>query len=105
MKLLQESTEKRRHIEAIHQESLTRLQQKTNIEKPRYCGTIAAFDLNLGGYASANSRQLQKQFVDRGLLLRPLGDVIYFLPPYCITEAELRGAYDIVIEKIQGVTA
>ncbi|MDR3477337.1 MAG: adenosylmethionine--8-amino-7-oxononanoate transaminase [Gammaproteobacteria bacterium] len=105
MKLLHQSADKRLSIEKTHHEELARLMLLTGIEKPRYCGTIAAFDFNLGGYASQNSRQLQKRFVDRGLLLRPLGDVIYFLPPYCITDAELRGAYDIVIEEIQGVIA
>ena len=33
-------------------------------------------------------------FLDRGILLRPLGNVLYLLPPYCIEEEELKTIYD-----------
>lgn len=105
MTLLAESDDRRVAIENIHQQALIRLMALPQIKKPRYCGTVAAFEIDLGGYASAHSCELRKQFIERGLLIRPIGDVVYLLPPYCITDAELQGAYEIVIEEIQGVTA
>lgn len=92
-------------IEKIHREELSELAHSDGIEKTRYCGTIAAFDLKLKvGYGSQFSSQLQAIFLEKGLLLRPLGNVVYFLPPYCITEAELRNVYNVVKHELRGVT-
>ncbi|EKD73856.1 MAG: hypothetical protein ACD_45C00171G0005 [uncultured bacterium] len=90
-------------IEHMHQAGLNELMDELPIKNPRYCGTIAAFDLNiLADYGSTISVQLRERFRKRGLLVRPLGNVIYLLPPYCITEAELKNTYAIMIEEIQG---
>ena len=71
------------------------------IEKRRQCGTMAAFNIvNSEGYDSLKSQQWQKRFLERGLLLRHLGSVIYMLPPYCIPMTALREAYLDLIEII-----
>jgi len=36
-------------------------------------------------------------FLSKGILLRPLGSVLYALPPYCITKDELQLIYDNII--------
>jgi adenosylmethionine-8-amino-7-oxononanoate aminotransferase len=41
-----------------------------------------------GGYLDEAGPKLTQAFLDRGLLLRPLGNVIYAMPPYVITESE-----------------
>jgi adenosylmethionine-8-amino-7-oxononanoate aminotransferase len=41
-----------------------------------------------GGYFDGSGPWLAQAFVDRGLLLRPLGNVLYFMPPYAVTEDE-----------------
>jgi adenosylmethionine-8-amino-7-oxononanoate aminotransferase len=41
-----------------------------------------------GGYLDDVGPRLTRAFLDRGLLLRPLGNVVYAMPPYVITEAE-----------------
>jgi adenosylmethionine-8-amino-7-oxononanoate aminotransferase len=95
-----------RMIENIHQQMIAELSVLPVVEKIRYCGTIAAFNLKIqAGYGSKASSELQQRFLERGLLLRPLGNVIYFFPPYCTTETELKNAYEIVIQEIQGVFA
>src|SRR5262249_49278471 len=38
-----------------------------------------------GGYLDQVGPRLTKAFLDRGLLLRPLGNIVYFMPPYVIT--------------------
>ncbi len=37
--------------------------------------------------------RMKRFFLDRGLLLRPLGDTLYLLPPYCVTGDQLDRAY------------
>jgi adenosylmethionine---8-amino-7-oxononanoate aminotransferase len=52
-----------------------------------------------GGYLDNIGPRLAKAFLDRGLLLRPLGNVLYFMPPYVVTESETAWA----IEQIHDV--
>lgn len=40
-------------------------------------------------------------FLDRGILLRPLGNVIYLMPPYCILEDELQWIYSVIIQTLE----
>lgn len=95
-----------RSIEKVHCEELISLANNTSLEKFRYCGTISAFNVKLTPeYGSAMSIQLREYFLKRGLLIRPLGNVVYLMPPYCVNEEELRRAYKIIQEIMQGVTA
>ena len=53
------------------------------------------------GYLDRIGPDLSAAFLDRGLLLRPLGNVLYFMPPYVITESEV----DWVLAQISEVLA
>ena len=66
----------------------------------RSCGTITALDLRSAdaGYLAEVGPKLRAFFLARGLLVRPLGDVIYLMPPYCVTESELDALYDAIAE-------
>ena len=44
------------------------------------------------GYLDGIGPRLTAAFVERGLLLRPLGNVLYFMPPYVITDEEVEWA-------------
>jgi adenosylmethionine---8-amino-7-oxononanoate aminotransferase len=61
----------------------------------RQTGTILAMDINSGdnSYHSNIRDRMYRFFLDKKVLLRPLGNVLYILPPYCITDAELEKAY------------
>ena len=86
----------RKRIEHLHREAAEELSRIGYIENARVCGTILAFDLNMGdvpGYMSNIARQAFQFFIERGLLIRPLGNVVYCMPPYCITEGELASIY------------
>lgn len=58
-------------------------------------GAILALEYKTEGYSYfSNCRDyLYNYFMDRGILLRPLGNVLYVMPPYCITEDELIEIY------------
>ncbi|MBI3940351.1 MAG: adenosylmethionine--8-amino-7-oxononanoate transaminase [Acidobacteria bacterium] len=54
-----------------------------------------------GGYLDRIGPELAAEFLRRGLLLRPLGNVIYFMPPYVITDAEVDWAVDQIAEVVE----
>jgi adenosylmethionine-8-amino-7-oxononanoate aminotransferase len=58
-----------------------------------------------GGYLDTLGPRLTEAFLNRGLLLRPLGNVLYFLPPYVISEEEARWAMEQVADVIKGLEA
>jgi adenosylmethionine-8-amino-7-oxononanoate aminotransferase len=64
----------------------------------RRLGTIAALDIDVrdAGYLADVGPMLYQFFLERGVLLRPLGNTIYIMPPYCIAAAELDLVYDAI---------
>jgi len=64
-------------------------------ENVRRCGTLTALDLKVddGGYLAQAMPRLTAFFLDHGLLLRPLGNTIYVMPPYCTGADDLAEAY------------
>ena len=79
---------------------LSRFAKDHRFKRARRCGTITALDLDVGadGYMSSVAPKLMDFFLERGVLLRPLGNTIYVMPPYCITPQELSGVYDVIDE-------
>lgn len=67
---------------------------------PRQLGAIAAIDIITpdAGYLSDLAPWLRSFFLDRGLLLRPLGNTIYLMPPYCIDADQLDQAFSAIAE-------
>ena len=66
----------------------------------RRAGTIAAFEFGPddAGYMSGLGPRLLAFFRERDLLLRPLGNTIYVMPPYCIDEDDLDRIYEAIAE-------
>ncbi len=62
----------------------------------RQIGTIAVFDpVDIAGYLSTKSLEWGKQALKEGLLIRPLGDTLYLLPPYAATAEDIAFAYEV----------
>lgn len=78
-------------LEAMQAERLAALAADARFENPRQCGTIAALDLKApdAGYLAGIGPRLRAHCLDRGVLLRPLGNTVYVLPPYCVTSGDL----------------
>ena len=89
------SLKKVKKISEIHRENLKILKNKINISKTRLIGSISAFNVNdiKNSYGSNETELLKKKFLKEGLLIRPLGNTIYLMPPYCITEKNLNESY------------
>ena len=65
------------------------LRDLPNVGDVRVIGGVGAIELvGEGGYLDSIGPRLSAAFLERGLLIRPLGNVVYFMPPYVITEAE-----------------
>lgn len=52
-------------------------------------------------YFSGLKPRLYRFFLEHGVLLRPLGHVIYILPPYCISIQDLNYIYDVSDEALR----
>jgi len=80
---------------AMQQERLDGFAGDARFSGLRRIGTVTALDLKVAdpGYLAGLGPQLTAFFQDRGLLLRPLGNTIYVLPPYCVTAADLDLVY------------
>lgn len=72
----------------------------------RVRGTILAVELNVGETSYFNDfRQKIYEFcLSQGVLLRPLGNVVYILPPYCITQEELQKVHHTIEELCNRIT-
>jgi len=68
------------------------------LHNPRRIGAVAAIDLKVadGGYLSDAAPRLRALFLEAGLLLRPLGNTIYLMPPYCTSRDEIGSAFAVI---------
>ena len=76
-------------------EHLATLADDPAFENPRRLGTVAAVDLKVAdsGYLASAGPALRAHFLEHDVLLRPLGNTIYVMPPYCTTAADLSLVY------------
>lgn len=90
---------------ARQQALLDRLALLPGVGAVRRCGTIAALDLEVpdGGYLSSLAPRLLTLFREADVLLRPLGNTIYVMPPYCIDEADLSRIGDVIEMAVRAV--
>jgi len=93
-----------RRIAKSHATFLQGVKQHEKVLEARQCGTIVALELNTGNETSYLNQQrnfIYRFFLERKILMRPLGNIIYILPPYCITDEELSFIY----QQIQALLA
>ncbi|WNZ22497.1 adenosylmethionine--8-amino-7-oxononanoate transaminase [Leptolyngbya sp. NK1-12] len=99
LKLMQENESRFKGMETKHWQHLAALATHPKLENLRVTGTIAAMDIVTDAetsYLNPVGPQLRQQALDRGVLLRPLGNVLYLMPPYCITDDELTQVYETI---------
>jgi adenosylmethionine---8-amino-7-oxononanoate aminotransferase len=101
--LNEECTRSRNMINQKHLGFATRLEQlKTkslNISQVRVLGTIIAFEISKSekNYLDQSGALLSAKALTQGVFIRSLGNTVYLMPPYCITEAELEFVYTTLV--------
>jgi adenosylmethionine-8-amino-7-oxononanoate aminotransferase len=94
-----------RRLESWLRDGLTPLGSLPLVGEVRVIGGVGILELvtdkaarTAAGYLDSVGPRLAAAFLERGLLLRPLGNVLYFMPPYVITESETAWAIDQIRE-------
>ena len=73
-----------------------------NVKEVRHLGTILAIELaGESGYFSKMRNESYQFFISKGILIRPLGNVIYLVPSYCISDEDLDYIYRAIVEIIE----
>jgi adenosylmethionine-8-amino-7-oxononanoate aminotransferase len=83
-------------VERLHRKFLPELERHHHTRGSRVLGTVAAFELPSAaeGYLAETGHKVALRCQEHGVLVRPLGDTMYVLPPWCIRDAELERVYD-----------
>lgn len=105
MELMHENESTFTKMEAWHQHELHKLREHPKLKKHRVKGTIAAMDIDTeeeDGYLNPVANRIKEECVDKGLLLRPLGNVLYLMPPYCTSREQLSEMYEGITELLDG---
>lgn len=89
-------------ITASHMRFADEIRRFDNVENVRVCGTIVAFEVkdSVDGYISNVREIITGKALKEGVYLRPLGNTVYVMPPYCITADELQKVYQTIIKAI-----
>jgi adenosylmethionine-8-amino-7-oxononanoate aminotransferase len=75
------------------------IESHPKIKTTRVLGVIFALEIKTEGAASYYGtlrNKLYNFFIENGVVLRPVGNIVYVLPPYVITDAQLRKVYQVV---------
>lgn len=70
-----------------------------HVKNLRSIGTVMAFEIESGqdGYLNTIGRDVTQKALEQGVYLRPLGNTVYIMPPYCITQEELEKVYEVIV--------
>lgn len=95
------------NIDRIHQQHLA-FQEKMNsnpkVKTTRVCGVIFALEVQTNketSYYGSIRNKLYNFFIENGIILRPVGNIVYILPPYIITDAQLEKVYQTIEEALE----
>lgn len=84
------------HISQLHLKFAATLKKNSQVKKVNALGTILSIELKTQGkteYTNSLRKLIYEYFLNRDILLRPLGNIIYLVPPYVIQEDELKKIY------------
>jgi adenosylmethionine-8-amino-7-oxononanoate aminotransferase len=85
-----------------HSVFLEEIKDHPKVTNPRQLGVILAFELNVEMERYGNLRnKLFQHFMGNGVFLRPLGNTIYILAPYVISQEELQKVYDSILSALE----
>ncbi len=103
------SHEMQENIQRIHHQHLefkNRIESHERVKEVRVLGVILALEIKREGnedYYGGFRNRLYELFMGKGVILRPVGNIVYILPPYIISNDLLRNIYDTVEEAIEKI--
>ncbi|MBC7863018.1 MAG: adenosylmethionine--8-amino-7-oxononanoate transaminase [Bacteroidia bacterium] len=83
-------------ISEAHEKFRKKISGNKQLKSVRCLGTIIAFELKSkenSGYLHSAAEKISEFFIQKGIILRPLGNIFYILPPYCIKMKDLKYIY------------
>lgn len=86
-------------ISVSMQKAKVRFEDHPGVKEARSLGTIFAVEIKTPEateYLNPLAESVHAFFIERGIILRPLGNILYVLPPYCITKEELEKVMDAI---------
>ncbi|OCX53964.1 adenosylmethionine--8-amino-7-oxononanoate transaminase [Mucilaginibacter sp. PPCGB 2223] len=92
-----------KRIVASHVAFGKKIKDHPKVKDVRQTGIIIAIEWETGAgtsYFSTLRDKLYQYFLDAGIILRPLGNVLYILPPYCISNEQLGYIYGKIEEAL-----
>lgn len=96
------------HINQRHLDFADELDMFDLVKNVRVTGTILAFDIESNYqnyfYTDPLKETLSKFYLEHGVLLRPLGNVVYLIPPYCIQEESLTKVYQTILKSVEYIS-
>jgi adenosylmethionine-8-amino-7-oxononanoate aminotransferase len=104
---LLQTNEMQHNIERIHQSHLvfeTRIKKHSRVKTTRVLGVIFALEITTDteeSYYGTMRNKLYNFFIDNGIILRPVGNIVYILPPYVMTDSELQKVYETIEKAIE----
>lgn len=102
----EDSEDDRVRLEVAQATQLATLRGARGVKAVRHIGTVGAVELDATpGYLSDIGRELAAYALQEGVLIRPLGNVAYCLPPYCTTDDEIASVYDVMRRFLDGARA
>jgi adenosylmethionine-8-amino-7-oxononanoate aminotransferase len=91
-------------ISKMNQEFVLKHQNHPKLKDARSKGTILALEISTEEhthYLNNSSESIASFFLNKGIIVRPLGNILYIIPPYCINETELKQVYGVMEQFLQ----
>jgi adenosylmethionine-8-amino-7-oxononanoate aminotransferase len=84
-------------------EKLATYESRLTIKNIRFLGTIIAFEIDNGKdeYLNDIATTITQKALEQGVYIRPLGNTVYIMPPYCTTKEELEKVYETILNILQ----
>ena len=92
-------------IEAAHAHAAVQFSKRGDVTNIRQKGTMLAMDIvtDNAGYLSDIQPKLYNFFLSNNVLLRPLGNCVYIMPPYCVEQVDLDKIYNVIHDALDNL--
>lgn len=93
-------------IKAQHEAFVIQLRNHPKLSRIQHRGTIISLEIDTSegnNYFSSIRDKMYDHFIQKGILLRPLGNVLYIMPPYCITKEQLEMIYTEILDFLKNI--